>query len=82
MNRIDHPLSGMNADRQSKKKPSRIWGIVVLLLVILTVALFALWNGNLFGKRLSNIPDSQILTFTPFAPVSYTHLTLPTNREV
>jgi len=68
MNRIDHPLSGMNADRQSKAKTTRTWGIVVLLLVILTVALFALWNGNLFGKRLSNIPDSQILTFTPFAP--------------
>ena len=34
------------------------------------------------GQRATRIPCSTLLTAGLFGPVSYTHLTLPTNREV
>ena len=36
-----------------------------------------------FGHVSARLPDSESFLLTPrISPVSYTHLTLPTNREV
>ena len=46
-------------------------------------ALTSLGIGLIFGiMRLINFAHGDLIMIGAYAPVSYTHLTLPTNREV
>ena len=49
--------------------------ILILLIGIVTITFFSLTNGIKYAYFLS-------AQRAPISPVSYTHLTLPTNREV
>ena len=58
-----------------------MWEFVINLLEV--AILFLLFNNKLEKKELSYSYPLQILClFSQAVSVSYTHLTLPTNREV
>ena len=57
--------------------------VVVLDASIVNVALPSIGRDLHFSQEnLSWVINAYTLTFGGFLPVSYTHLTLPTNREV
>ena len=70
-----------------KNKPHKLW---VLFLTTLYISAFTFGGGfvivtfmkHKFVDELHWINEQEMLDFTALAPVSYTHLTLPTNSLV
>ena len=58
------------------------WGIVGLALVMIVLVLVHKMRVIEGQTELSAIKTTLAALRTSFVPVSYTHLTLPTNREV
>ena len=59
--------------------------IILLLGIIISITLLLMFRRLFFGKKSSIEINKKVNSrelFEPVQAVSYTHLTLPTNREV
>ena len=75
------PAAAAAAPAPVPNKGDTAWMTVATVLVILmTIPGLALFYGGLV--RTKNMLSVLMQVFVTFSPVSYTHLTLPTNREV
>ena len=57
---------------------------ILLALLLLSINLYSKWSWHIKAATIVLTSAFYIITYLslPALPVSYTHLTLPTNREV
>lgn len=57
-------------EEEKKKRTSKGWIILALIVAILAAGFVVLWNSSLFGKKLPEFSGSQLQTFTPLSSAS------------
>jgi LCP family protein required for cell wall assembly len=60
-----------------RKRTPWVVTILLILLVVLSILFFILWNGNFYGGHLPDATVEQIKTFTPLAPLTISGATPP-----